>query len=469
MASVSIDRLVASPSWASALPTGPATPAKLTEAYVRLVIRDAFFWAWPLVNMTARRIAYEQITERFYSGAAPMAPLNELTMLTDYFPPDVRLVACPNQDVVYGGGLLALDKSPAIIQVPDFGTRFWVYQVVNARTDGFAQLGKMYGTTPGFYMLAGPDWQGDTPRGVTRIFRSDTRGGNVIPRVFLDDSPEDRQAIQEPLRSVMMYPLDQYDGTMKTTDWSKLKRVETQATGDTETPWVVPDKFADLLPRALAEIPPLPGEEARYAEVRAVLDAIAANPGLRSAADDEAAKADTELVEPLFQFRNFGLQLPHLWSTTDNTAKFGTDYFTRTAVAKSNIFVNSPTETKYFYQDFDASGARLNGKNRYLVTFPKGATPPVNGFWSLTLYNENHFFAPNEIRRYSLGTKNKGLRLGPDGSLTIHVQSERPGEGDADNWLPAPDGADFSLYLRCYWPKAAVTNGDWTPPPVKRL
>jgi len=174
------------------MPNGPVPGTNITEAYARLVARDAYFWAWPLVNMANRRASYSGIPERMYVGAAPMAPLNELTMLTDYFPPDVRLVACPNQDVVYGGGLIALDKSPVVIQVPDFGDRFWVYQVVDSRTDGFAQLGKMYGTTPGFYLLVGPDWHGEVPKGITKVFRASTNTGNVIPRVFLDDTQDDR-------------------------------------------------------------------------------------------------------------------------------------------------------------------------------------------------------------------------------------------------------------------------------------
>jgi hypothetical protein len=102
-------------------------------------------------------------------------------------------------------------------------------------------------------------------------------------------------------------------------------------------------------------------------------------------------------------------------------------------------------------------------------TFPKAQTLPVNGFWSLTLYNVHHFFEPNPIKRYSLGTKNKTLKLGPDGSLTIYVQAASPGADRESNWLPAPKGADFSLYGRAYWPKPAITDGSWTPPPVKRL
>jgi hypothetical protein len=102
------------------------------------------------------------------------------------------------------------------------------------------------------------------------------------------------------------------------------------------------------------------------------------------------------------------------------------------------------------------------------VTFPKDQTPPVNGFWSLTLYNEHHFFAPNELKRYSVGTENKTLAPNLDGSLTIYVQSEPPAEAQRSNWLPSPKGGGFSLYIRAYWPKTAVVEGAWTPPPVAR-
>jgi len=102
------------------------------------------------------------------------------------------------------------------------------------------------------------------------------------------------------------------------------------------------------------------------------------------------------------------------------------------------------------------------------VTFPKDQTPPVNGFWSLTLYNEHHFFANNDLKRYSLGTKNRGLKYNPDGSLTIYVQADPPVDALRANWLPAPKNSDFSLFVRAYWPKAAVLDGVWTPPGAQR-
>ena len=457
-----------SPGWTRAMPPGPDARVKITEAYAAHVARDAFFWAWPLVNMYNRRLAFSKMKENRYVGPLLEAPLNGLTMLMDYVDPEERNVACPNQDVVYGLGMLALDVSPVVIQVPDFGDRFWVYQIVDLRTDSFAQLGKMHGTTPGFYLLVSPNWQDDVPKGITRVFRASTRTGLVAPRVFQDDTPEDKRAIQRVLTGIVMYPLSEYDGRMKSIEWRALPKVPGAPPGEEETRWVFPERFFDELPAVLADAPPLPGEEARYTQVLAVLAAAKDNPAMKQAMVEAAKDAEEKLVNPLFQFRNYGQQLPHHWSTISNESAFGTDYFTRTAVAKSNILVNSPDETKYFYQDLDVSGARLDSANRYTVTFAKDGTPPVNGFWSLSVYNEHHFFVANSINRFSVGTKNKDLKLAADGSLTIYVQPDAPAEAvQRSNWLPAPKD-NFSLYIRAYWPKVAVLDGSWTPPAVQR-
>ena len=123
--------------------------------------------------------------------------------------------------------------------------------------------------------------------------------------------------------------------------------------------WVDPATFFDVLPQALDAARPLPGEKALYALVRSVLDAAAADRSLRKVLKDAAAEADEALVKPLLQFRNFGIPLPHNWTTVINSAEFGTDYLTRTAVAKSNVFINRPRETRYFYQYLDQRGSRL--------------------------------------------------------------------------------------------------------------
>jgi hypothetical protein len=448
---------------------GPVTGTRITEAYARMVARNAYFWAWPLVNIYNKRLAFKQVPQPgLMNGIMPVAPVNHLSMLTDYVDPGERYVACPNQDVVYGGGILALDESPVIIQVPEFGSRFWVYQLVDLRTDSFADLGAMYGTKPGFYLLSGPDWNGEVPQAITQVFRAKTHTGFVGPRVFQDDTADDKRAVQTILSGIDMYPLTKYDGKMQQHDWHSSPRFQDSASAarKEETRWVFPETFLDQLPLVLDDAPALPGEEVRYAEMRLVLAAANNNPALKNALIDEARKAEDELIQPLLQFRNFGIPLPHNWTTEINGAAFGTDYFTRTAIGKSNILVNKPNETKYFYQDLDDSGGRLTGSYRYTVTFD--SVPPVRGFWSLTVYDQYHFFAPNSIKRYSIGTKNRDLKRNANGSVTIYVQADEPGDPiKRTNWLPVPREGDFSLFIRAYWPEEAVRNGRWTPPAVK--
>jgi hypothetical protein len=448
---------------------GPVPGTRLDAGYVSQVGRSVYFWGWPMMNIHNRKVTFEKLPGQGYlGGVLPVAPSNSLTMLRDYVDPNERAVACPNQDVVYGLGIIDFTKEPVVVQVPDFGDRFWVYQVVDQRTDSFAQIGKMYGTKPGFYLLVGPGWNGTVPNGIIGVFHAGTKLGVVIPRVFKLATPEDTQAVQPLVSQIMMYPLSKFTGQMQTMDWSKLPNIPSPGGGQEETKWVVPEKFFDELGDLLDEVPPMSGEEPMYANTRRILDAAQKDPKLKAALVASAIDSDKNIVTPLFQFRNYGLPLPNNWTTQKNGAAFGTDYYTRTAVAKSNIFVNAQNETKYFYQDLDSAGGRLNGAHQYAVTFANGALPPVKGFWSLTMYNEHHFFEPNKLIRYSLGTKNKDLQPGPDGSLTIYVSSTPPTRDRMTNWLPSPKG-DFSLYIRAYWPEDAVLNGSWTPPAVVKV
>ncbi|WP_432890569.1 DUF1214 domain-containing protein [Kribbella sp. CA-245084] len=447
----------------------PLDGTKVTDDYVRSLGRIAYLWGWPLVNMHNRLSLMAGLTEpALLGGVVPAGPPGSIGMLHDYIRPEERIVACPNQDVAYGFGVLDAQLGPAVIQVPDFGDRFWVYQVVDQRTDSFVELGAMYGTEPGLYLLAPSTWDGKVPDEIRRVFHFDTRVGVVIPRVFLDDTPEDRSAVLPLVNQIGMYPLTEFTGSPRTYDWTSIPTVGggSSTSGQQETQWVDPTRFFDVLPDVLAEVPARPGEEAMYAWITSLLTAAAADDHVADVLRESAVDSNTTLVGELFQFRNIGLPSAHHWTTQRNGAGFGGDYLSRTAMAKANIFVNTPRETAYFYQDLDADGRRLNGGHRYSITFPAGQLPPLQGFWSLTLYNEHHFFHANDLDRFSLGTKNKDLHYEADGSLTL-IASAEPQTGPAthSNWLPAPVG-DFSLYLRAYWPDAPVLDGTWTPPPV---
>ncbi|MGW4928756.1 DUF1214 domain-containing protein [Agromyces sp. NPDC004153] len=443
---------------------------RLTDDYVRTLTATAYLWSWPLINLHNRQTVMQQLPEPgLLKGIVPAAPLGRLGMLHDYIEPQERLVACPNQDVAYGFGMVAASVGPSVIQVPDFDDRFWVYQAVDQRTDSFVQLGAMYGTEPGHYLLAPAEWDGDVPDGISAVFRFDTAVGVVIPRVFMDDTAEDREAILPLLARIGMYPLAEFDGTMKEVDWTAVPSFgadDAAGAGEAETRWVFPEAFPEALAAVLDEVPARAGEEALYDWFRTLADAAASDPHVHDVVVDAAVQADAGLVQELFEFRNIGLPSTDHWSTQRNGAQSGTDYLSRTAMAKANIFVNLPNETCYYYQDLDHAGDRLDGARRYRVTFPAGGLPPVRGFWSLTLYNEHHFFHPNDLHRFSLGTKNQGLHFADDGSLTLTAGGPAPTDPDElANWLPAPAGP-FSLYLRAYWPDAAILDQGWTPPAV---
>jgi hypothetical protein len=448
------------------MPPGPAPGSKLTPDFVRAVGRFAYLWAWPLVNVYNRYRTQDWVKTRFLlvGGVAPIAPVNRLAMLAGTQDPGQRYITCPSQDLIYGFGVLDLAREPVVVQVPDFGARFFVFQATDQRTDAFSKIGSMYGTKPGFYLLVGPGWEGRAPAQISATFRSTTDLACIIPRVFQTEDPADNAAVQPALHKIMAYPLSEFDGTMKETDWSAIPILPWKKLSNEEWRWVDPAKFFDTLPKTLPLCPPLPGEEALYALVHSVLAAAKDDRALRNALSEAAEEADAALVQLLLEFRNFGVPLPHHWTTVLNSAEFGTDYYTRTAAAKSNIFINRPNETRYFYQDLDAKGARLNGATgRYTATFRE--VPPVKAFWSITLYDKYHFLAPNELGRFALGTRSKQLRFEADGSLVIYVQKERPAAEKLSNWLPAP-GDEFSLYIRAYWPLPAIAEGRWTPPAV---
>jgi hypothetical protein len=460
---------VPSPRNAAEVP-GPPAGSAMTTKYVQTVGLMAYIWGWPLINNAHRHAAFSRAPEPgLLGGVLPIAH-NALAMLTSYVSPDQRFVTCTNQDVVYGFGFLDnLDKEPIVFQVPDFGDRFYVYALYDARTDEFSNIGKQYGTTPGFYMVVGPNWKGETPKGITAVLRSSTDVVAAAPRVFMDDTPEDHAAIQPLLSQIDFYPLSKFSGKMKTEDWSKLPHFPgPQSSGQGETKWVNPETFFDELPGLMKGVPPLPGEEALYKWIGSVLDAAAKDPAVKQTLTATAVSAEQEMISPFFQWRYNGRPAGNGWNSPVNNAKWGTDYLNRTGTAKSNMYDNLPTETKYIYTDDDSQGKQLNGQNLYSVTFAKGQVPPVKGFWSVTLYNEYHLFNTNPLGRYSLGTKSKNLKYNVDGSLTLYVSAKSPGAEKETNWLPAPNGT-FSLYMRAYWADEAILDGTWKPPSVERV
>ncbi len=445
-----------------------AEGAIMHPGYVKTIGRMAYVWGWPMVNSHNRRAGITQAPEPGkLGGVVPVAPRGRLSMLNDYVKPNQNFVACPNQDVIYGTAFCSLDEEPVVLQLPDFGDRFWVVALYDARTDQFGELGKAYGTNPGFYLLVGPNWDGVTPKGITAVMQSTTEFCFAGPRVFLNDTDEDRAAVKPIINQINAYPLTEFNGEMKIIDWAETPTFPAPVV-EGENKWVVPETFFDQLPGVMDLVPPMKGEEALYASIRQVLAAAENDPEVKKALVEVAVEMEKEVIGPLFLWKHNGIPAGNEWNRSVNNAIWGFDYLMRTACARSNMFENRSNETQYYYTDEDTKGEQLESKSLYAITFPAGQLPPVNGFWSLTLYNKYHIFTPNELNRYSLGTKNKDLKFNEDGSLTLYAGANPPGNGMDLNWLPAP-GETFSLYIRCYWGKEAILDGSWTPPIIEKI
>ena len=339
----------------------------------------------------------------FLAGIMPIGPMNQVVMLTTYIDPRETFIAIPNEDVVYGLGWLSLAKEPVVLQVPDFGKRFWTFPVYDLRTTEISELGLQYGTKPGFYMVVGPDWKGETPAGIAGVVRSTTEFAVAMPRIFMDDTAEDHAAIQPALSQIQYYPLSQFDGKMKTKDWNKLPHFpvpEEKVRPEYSTkqpPWVDPAVFFEQLPTVMKQVPPMPGEEALYKWIGSILDAAAKDPEVMATLKETAFAADKEIVAPMMQWRYNGQPAGNGWTSESNNAAFGTDYFHRMGAVKVYPYSNRRNETVYLYTSDDTQGQPLVGESSYTVTFPKGQLPPTKGFWSLTVVQPRTLLLPERV------------------------------------------------------------------------
>ena len=340
------------PRTAAEVPS-PSSGTAMTKAYVQTIGRMAYLWGWPLVNMANRYAGLINVPlPSMVVGGMPVGN-GRLAMLTGYMSPEERTIECPNQDVVYGVGFFALDKGPIVFQVPDFRDRFWVYALYDARTNEFSEIGKAYGTKPGFYLIVGPDWKGEKPAGITAVVRSSTNLVFGVPRIFMDDTPEDQSAIQALINQINFYPLSEFDGKMKIQDWSKLPQAPAFWSADqkAEIQYVNPETFFDELPAVMKQVPPMPGEEALYSWIGSVLDAAAKDPEIKKTLRETAIAAEQEMITPvLLQWRYNGRPAGNGWNSPINNANWGTDYLNRTATARSNMFDNRPEETVHIHR-----------------------------------------------------------------------------------------------------------------------
>jgi hypothetical protein len=376
-------------------------------------------------------------------------------------------VVSANNDTLYTSALMDLRAEPVVLQVPDVPQRYYSFMLVDLVTDNFDYVGtRATGARAGTYVVTGPGWKGRLPKGLVRINspswlvlgigRTEIRGTDDLPAV---------QAVQAGYK---LMPLSTFIGQPSP---PAAPKIDFPAFLDAKT--ATAEQFIQHL-NFLLQWQAFPAVEFPLLEK---LSRIGIAPGRRFKASDLSPEVFKAVEEGMAAGRakvsreadNLGKRVNGWNLSPVNGGEFGQDYLTRSAAAWKYIYINSAVEAMYPTANVDGNGQPLDGRNRYVLTFPKGALPPVNYFWSVTMYDaKTQVAVHNPIERYSIGDRTPGFKPAADGSLTIYIQHESPGKALEPNWLPAPSGP-FYVILRTYGPKPALLDGSYEIPPVQMV
>lgn len=431
---------------------------------------EAFLYAYPLYEMARMRAATSprRLPALGFADRSPEGPqrwCNAFVHMRELLTAGTSRVVTPNNDTLYSNAWIDLDAGPMVIDVPATDGRYYVLGLLDFFTNPFAHLGaRLHGTQAGAFVITGPQWQGELPAALQapgRHVRSATRWVWVIGR-WLVDGAHDLPAVHALQDALQLRPLQA---------WLQGGPPEPLAFDpqcNPATPLSVPHFLAQVN-RALAQQPPLPQDAAQLE--RCAQFGIGAHLPAQASAENEALLQQAiERGMALLQAApggpvHAGWTMPELLGTD-----FGGDHRRRALLALKYIGALESREAHYPMAWADAQGQPLTGARRYTLHFAPGQLPPVDAFWSLTMYRRSDFFlVENPIGRYAIGDRTPGLQRGPDGSLTLHIQHEAPQEAQAlANWLPAP-AEGFYLCLRAYLPRPDMLDGRYRLPGVKAL
>lgn len=435
-----------------------------TPESVRQIAKEAYIYGFPMVDSYRIQHAY------FVDKANPQykGDWNQAHSIARVFTPEDTTIQTPNSDTPYTMLGADLRAEPLVLTVPPIEAgRYYSLQFIDSYTYNFAYVGsRTTGNGGGKYLLAGPSWKGDKPAGITDVIRSDTDFALVIYRTQLFD-PKDIDNVKKIQAGYTVEPLSAFTkqpaATAPAVDFIAPLTRDEQKTSP---------KFFQILNFLLKYSPEVPSEKdlrARFATIGIGPDGDF-NPDTMSketlqAVQDGMADAWTELNT----FKKDKLDSGQVTSAD----LFGTrealkdNYLYRMAAAVLGIYGNTAQEAIYPVLAVDSTGAPLTGAGNYTVRFAPGQLPPVNSFWSTTMYKmPQSLLVANPINRYLINSPMlPSLVKDPDGGVTIYVQNQSPGPEKEANWLPAPDGP-FQMILRLYWPKEEALNGTWHAPKV---
>lgn len=436
----------------------------------RDIAEAGYIYGMPLVMNYG--VMYEYIIDK--NSGQYKAPFNSIYNEARVFTWQDTSVISPNSDTPYSLCWLDLRAEPMVVSVPEVDPkRYYSVQLCDGNTFIYGYIGsRATGNGAGDYLVVGPHWTGATPPGISRVFRCGTQFGLAIFRTQLFDAA-DLDNVKKVQAGYKVQPLSAY-----------LKAPAPSSPAPVDFPRFSKDlaktDFFEYLDFALAFAPPLPEE----LWIREQLARIGIGPGRTFNFRDLSLEDKAEVLLGLVEGKrkvdeavaSIGKDINgwRVGSSFGDAAFYHGDWLLRAAAAQAGIYGNAAEEAMYPMAHVDGTGAALDASRKnYTVTFAADQLPPVNAFWSVTMYDgKTQLLIRNPIDRYLINSPMlPGLKRNADGSLTLHIRKDAPG-GDANaNWLPAPDGT-FSLIMRLYWPKTTPPSilppgsGSWSPPGI---
>jgi hypothetical protein len=402
------------------------------------------------------------------------APFNTIKNEPKVYTPADTAIVTPNSDTPYSFLFLDLRAEPVVLCVPEIAKdRYYSVMLTSQYTFNFGYIGsRATGNGAGCYAVAGPGWKGATPAGVKKVFTSETEFALATYRTQLFNTADidNVKAIQakyeaKPLSAFLGKPAP---AAAPAIDWPKIDAATEKKDVLSYLPFLL--QFAPPIGPAAVEVP------LRQKFARIGIEADKQFPTVKltdadKAAVAEAAKAASTAIKAKIETMG---KLVNGWTVVNSgigdRALYDGDWTQRAAVAVAGILANDPAEAVYPITRKDGNGQPLDGsKHNYTLTFPADAFPPVNAFWSVTMYDgKTQLLIKNSIDRYLINSPMlPDLKKNADGSLTVYIQRDEPTDPvQKANWLPAPDGPIY-IVMRLYWPKEATLNGKWQPPGIK--
>jgi hypothetical protein len=442
-------------------------------AEVKAIAEEGFVYGLPIVMNYA--VMHDFVIDR--NSAQWKAPFNGIDNEHRVYTYQDTTIVTPNSDTPYSMSWLDLRAEPVVISVPAVDRkRYYSVMLNDGNTFNYGYIGsRATGSGAGNYLVAGPRWKGETPKGIDKVFQATTDFSLAIFRTQLFD-PKDMDNVVKVQAGYKVQPLSAFlnqpaPPAPPAIDWPKIDKE------------LVKTNFFEYLDFALQFAPPGPEEEA----IRARLATIGVGPGRKFAFKDLSAehkaavllgmKEGEKKVEERAAAIGKSVNGWHVGSAFGDRAFYKGDWLLRAAAAKAGIYGNDAAEAMYPMAKTLADGTLLDGsKHRYTLTFPKGQLPPVNSFWSVTMYDgKTQLLIKNPIDRYLVNSPMlPGMKTNKDGSLTLYIQKDSPGKDKESNWLPAPDGPMY-MVMRLYWPKTEAPSilppgeGSWQPPALVRV